>query len=348
MSDLWKESFSRSSISSAGLSHDSQAREEEKGFKLIVNFKGICCFLPASDGLSMAVFLVNEGKKGDRKEIPAHSAAVRFPLARVRGISDVLENLNAVYLPANEEIRFTFDGDKEEVRNLAIAGFRNGAIAEEPLKSPTESLWWVLSVGDACRKCSLPEPKIDDLFNDKILDDDHAKVLSARLLLTRGWIKATQHIRHGDKNYVVWRLRPEIESNSDKYHMQFAASVVQLECLIPAESLRITARDLRSNDERQVVELVPGGDGKIEIDVLNEESDEILDLELGGQGKIEVGVLRGQDRIFKSVLKLLANPPESFDFPVPIAARFLPPRDPKERDGAVRTAYPCSPVRVGG
>jgi hypothetical protein len=294
----------------------------------------------------MGVFLLNESRQGERKEIPAHNAAIRFPLARVKGVTDVPENVNSVYLPTNEEIRFTFDGD-DEVRRLEITGFRDGTVEEEPLESPTESLWWVLSVGDALRRRGMPEPRIDDRFKVNVLERDQARTLSARLLLTRGRIKTTQWIRYDDTSYVVWRLRPEIESNSDKDHMQFAASVVQLECRIPAKSIRIMARDLRREAERQIVELTPGENGEIEIDVLNEESDEILDL--GAPGKIEVGVVRGQDKIFKSVLKLLAEPPEEFDFPVPIAARLLPPRDPKRRrDGSVRSAYPCSPIRVGG
>ena len=77
----------------------------QHGFRFVVEFGGICCFVPAADGKSMGVFLANQSGEPDDAGVPRHKAVVQFPLARVKGVSGIPETSQGLWKPVSQELR---------------------------------------------------------------------------------------------------------------------------------------------------------------------------------------------------------------------------------------------------
>ena len=331
---------------------------ETQGFTLVVEFGGLCAFLPAQNGRAMYAFLPKALQSGPG--VLRHQSVLQFMTSDLAGTALGPSGASGLLKLHERDLRITFS-EMSETPNLVIDGFDYGPnnLAVPPLGRLPElssHFGWVSSVEDACVKRGAPGAGVmDRRFLDASLSDEYADLLDARVALTTGTVGSFGFLGKED-SVVIFRYRPfDEEENNPRDHRQFAASKVRLEVEVPSDFVRIESRDLRDPDDLEVLELRPSPDPdrsitarrEVRIVILNEEAEAILGLE--SPPNFKIGAPRTQDRIFETYAQLCPGArelEEKQQLPIPVAAAFRRIENCKSK-GPLHSTAPCSPLRVG-
>jgi len=323
----------------------------DKGFELIIDFTGLCAFVPRRGGGKVWVLLVDEGRADRERErggLRAHHAAVHFDLGylleacerETKGIPAqgqgiwYLKNYDlSIVGSAREEDAMeaprmdVYGLDREEDEEVLM--LRGGA-------TPDGSFVHIASLEKACsaQKCQ-GGGELDRRFLAPTLDEDLSRTLAARINLDRGVLQV--HNYGQDQGIVVWRFRSFNTRERRRDHRQVVASSVRATIPVTGDYVSLCAKSLESGDPVERLDLFPT-DGRVVIAIKNEESDQFLKDPKPIAPSFKKP--RRQDRLFESFYKLSANPPRGKG-PIPVADYALPVDDP----GGADSSPPCSPAR---
>ncbi len=331
------------------------------GFNLKIEIGGTCALLPSIDGKSMFVFLPSPRALPRIPGIPRHIPVVKFNLADVPGAEAVPFDSDGLWELQGEDLRIDVPGQPAEAA-LEIVGFerQDGKVRVPPLPSParkeqlTPSFGWVSSVEEACeRRGHQGAGRIAGEFLEPLLEDRHADLLGARLLLTTGRIRPHSFLQGTDATFVVCRYRPFNAVEKDaRDHRQLVVASLMLEIPISGESVTFRSTSLRTGKSKHELVLRPSRPGAdVNVIIMNEEAEAILGLDQPPPFDVDRG--RIEDRIFEMYAAFCPGAEvlrEQDLLPMPIASEFLAiPRELVDGmiTGPLRGCVPCSPCQLG-
>jgi hypothetical protein len=271
----------------------------------------MCTFVPELDGSRLWVLMRDsvEPQSILGKDVPAHAAAIRFPLeSLVPGTPGFgLRRLD------NLDIRINGQGE-------GGMGYKDFDVAtNQPLNGnpPPDSFAWVSPLEDACSRRNLPAGSgvIDPRFlkRQEELTVQDANRLAARFLFTEGTV-ATDRLSGFNGQVLESVFCPSGVNPSNTDLRQPTAATVSLKTFIEADSVTFGATTLRTGNVAPPLTLRPFGPANsLRIRILNEEAESLVGL----QGPpIQLGQARAQDHIFLSMFEFCVMPPLDVEHPV--------------------------------
>jgi hypothetical protein len=323
------------------------------GFTLNIYFEGLCGFVPFSRGSdfnSMWVLMPDRTQAPQSaNQPPVHTPALVCDMADLQPPVAIAQGLYFLNL-SGFDLRILPGGQPVASDSLVFQAY--DPVHDRNIGTGNDfntSFDWVAPVHKAASGVGYDGGGVvrQELFHDPL--QTGKDVLGARLFANFGTVSSAR-LGAGSQapgtavQYIIWRFRAFRGAAAKGNLATRLASQILLSMPIAASFVELRATNW--NDSSVVsVKLAPaGGDDKVEISIVNEESDAILGTK-ENPAPFECGGARVKDRIFEAFFDLTANVQISAEErPMPVPS-LLEPLTSAAVTNPTAVSPPCSPAR---